>query len=69
MSWDKIQERWSQWRGEAREQWARITDSEWDRIAGCREKLVRTLQDCYGWARDEAEAQVHNYFQPRLRIA
>lgn len=61
-NWDKIQHCWNQFRAEALQQWARLTDSDWDGIAGCKDKLVGKLQKCYNWGREDAEAEVDKYF-------
>ena len=34
MNWDRVEGNWKQMKGKAREQWGKLTDSDWDQIAG-----------------------------------
>lgn len=65
INWDVVKGKWNQLKGEAREQWGRITDDEWDRIAGNKDQLVGKLQEHYGWSREEAERRADNYFSTK----
>ncbi|HWQ13443.1 MAG TPA: CsbD family protein [Roseiflexaceae bacterium] len=60
--WDVIKGMWNQLKGEARMQWGRLTDDDWDQIAGNREKLIGRLQEEYGWDRMETERRVDEFF-------
>ncbi|GAB4439473.1 MAG: hypothetical protein OHK0015_34300 [Chloroflexi bacterium OHK40] len=62
-TWDVIKGKWNQLKGEARIQWGKLTDDDWDQIAGNRDKLVGRLQERYGWEKIEAERQVDDYFR------
>lgn len=62
MNWDSIKAAWHQFREEALQQWAKLTVSEWEGIAGSKEQLVRRLQEHYHWQRDDAETEVNKYF-------
>lgn len=55
MNWDQIAGKWKQARGSIRTKWADITDSDFEMIAGNRDKLVGILQERYGIAREEAQ--------------
>ncbi len=61
-NWDVIKGKWTQLKGSARSQWGRLTDDEWDQIAGDRERLLGKLQERYGWSREQAERDVEDYF-------
>jgi len=61
-NWDIIKGKWNQLKGEARTQWGKLTDSDWEQIAGQKDKLVGKLQERYGWSRVEAEREVDDYF-------
>ena len=61
MNWDRIEGNWKQLKGKVREQWGRLTDDEFDTIGGKREKLMGSLQNSYGIARDEAEKQIKDF--------
>ncbi len=62
LNWDIIKGQWNQMKGEARKQWGKLTDDDWDQIAGERDKLIGRLQERYGWTREEAERSAEEYF-------
>ncbi|HLJ13218.1 MAG TPA: CsbD family protein [Bryobacteraceae bacterium] len=57
MNWDEIEGKWKQFAGAAREQWGKLTDDDWQRVAGKKDQLVGRIQERYGIARAEAEKQ------------
>jgi uncharacterized protein YjbJ (UPF0337 family) len=57
MNWDQVQGQWKQLKGEVKQRWGKLTDDDFDLIAGKRDKLVGKLQERYGIAREEAEKQ------------
>ena len=61
MNWDRIEGNWRQLKGQAKEQWGKLTDDEFDRIAGQRDQLVGRIQESYGISRDEADRQVRDW--------
>ena len=61
MNWDSIEGNWKQLKGKVREHWGRLTDDEFDTIAGKRDKLAGSLQNSYGIAKDEAEKQIEDF--------
>ncbi|MBR9764367.1 MAG: CsbD family protein [Rhodobacteraceae bacterium] len=63
MNWDRIEGNWKQVKGEAIAQWGKLTDDDVDVIDGRREQLVGKIQERYGIAKDEAEAQVRDFEQ------
>lgn len=52
---------WKQFKGSVQETWGDITDDQFDKIEGKREKLIGTIQENYGIAKDEAERQVDEW--------
>jgi len=58
MNWDRIEGNWKQIKGEARRQWGKLTDDDFDIAAGNRQKLAGRIQERYGMAKDEAERAV-----------
>lgn len=60
-NWDIIEGNWKQLKGEARRQWGKLTDDEWEQVAGSRDKLVGKLQEKYGWTHEEAEQHVDTF--------
>lgn len=65
--WDQIVGKWSQFKGEARVQWGKLTDDDMEQIAGEREKLAGKIQERYGIAREEANRQIDEWAD-RLKI-
>ena len=61
MNWDEIEGNWKQVRGKAKEQWGKLTDDDFDVVAGKRDQLVGKIQERYGVAKDEAERQISEW--------
>jgi len=57
MNWDRVEGNWKQLKGKAREKWGKLTDSDFETIAGKKDQLVGRIQERYGVARAEAERQ------------
>ena len=66
MNWDIIEGKWEQFKGEATKQWGKLTHDEWDQARGSKDKLVGKLQERYGWAKNDAEKNVDDFFRPRV---
>ncbi len=64
MNADIFKGKWKQLRGDVKKWWGDLTDDDLDRIAGERDKLVGRIQERYGYAREQAEAEV----RPRWRM-
>jgi uncharacterized protein YjbJ (UPF0337 family) len=58
MNWDQIQGNWKQVTGQAKKQWGKLTDNDFDIVAGRREQLAGKIQERYGVALEEAERQI-----------
>jgi uncharacterized protein YjbJ (UPF0337 family) len=63
MNWDIIKGKWKQLKGDARKQWGKLTDSDWEEVAGEKDKFLGKLQERYGWSREQAERDAENYFR------
>ncbi|HEV2562499.1 MAG TPA: CsbD family protein [Rhizomicrobium sp.] len=61
MNWDQVQGNWKQFAGKAREKWGKLTDSDFEKIAGKRDQLVGRIQESYGIAKEDAERQVREF--------
>lgn len=61
MNWDQIKGKWTQFRGQAKEQWGNLTDDDLDRVNGQQDQLVGRVQERYGIAREEAQRQVDDW--------
>lgn len=62
MNWDRIEGKWKQFKGVAKEKWGELTDDDLDQMAGKRDQLVGKVQERYGIAKDEAERQVDDFY-------
>jgi len=58
MNWAQIEGRWKVLSGQAKAEWAKLTDDDLALIAGKREQLVGKLQEHYGVVKDDAEKQI-----------
>jgi len=61
MNTEILQGKWKQIRGEVKKQWGKLTDDEVDRIHGSREKLTGSLQEWYGYSKEEAQEKVADF--------
>jgi len=55
MNWDQVEGKWKQFAGNARSKWGKLTDSDWDYVAGKKDNLVGRLQERYGYSKEEAD--------------
>jgi uncharacterized protein YjbJ (UPF0337 family) len=62
MNQDVLAGKWKQMRGQVKEWWGKLTDDDLDRIDGKLDKLTGVLQERYGYARDQAEAEIKKRF-------
>ncbi|MDO8906753.1 CsbD family protein [Hydrogenophaga sp.] len=61
MNWDTIQGNWKQLTGQAKQKWGKLTDDDLQVVAGHRDQLAGKIQERYGIAKDEAEAQIKDW--------
>lgn len=61
MNKDQLAGVWKRVRGQAQEQWGKLTGDDLDRINGQFDQLVGTLQQRYGWTKEEAERRVKEW--------
>jgi uncharacterized protein YjbJ (UPF0337 family) len=61
MNWDQVEGKWKQIKGEAKTRWGKLTDDDLDTVAGQRDKLVGTVQERYGIAKDQAQREVEDW--------
>jgi uncharacterized protein YjbJ (UPF0337 family) len=61
VNWDQIEGKWKQVKGQAQDQWGRLTNDDLDQIGGKREQLVGRIQERYGVAKEEAEKEVSEF--------
>lgn len=58
MNTDIMKGKWTEIRGALRQKWGKLTDSDYEEIAGNKEKLIGRLQQRYGYEREKAEREV-----------
>lgn len=58
MNWNQIEGKWHQLKGNAKQQWGKLTDDDLDRAEGNREKLEGILQEKYGKSKQEVQDEV-----------
>jgi uncharacterized protein YjbJ (UPF0337 family) len=61
MNWDRIEGNWKQFKGNAKEQWGKLTDDELDAVAGRREVLSGKIQEQYGISKEQAEQELADF--------
>ncbi len=58
MNKDIFEGNWKQMRGQMRNWWGKLTDDDFDQIAGNQDKLIGKLQERYGYSREQATQEV-----------
>jgi len=61
MNWDRIEGNWKQFRGNAVQQWGKLTGDQLDVIAGKRDLLLGRIQELYGISKEEGEKQLADW--------
>ena len=63
MNHDILAGKWKQMRGELKTWWGKLTDDDFDRISGQKDKLVGLIQERYGYTREQAEQEIERRLQ------
>jgi uncharacterized protein YjbJ (UPF0337 family) len=63
MNTDVFEGRWKQMRGDLRSWWGKLTDDDFEKIAGKKDRLVGVLQEKYGYTRDAAQQEIDRRFR------
>jgi uncharacterized protein YjbJ (UPF0337 family) len=61
MNWDRVEGNWKQLKGKAREKWGKLTDSDFEQIAGKKDQLIGRIQERYGITKEEAQKQADEW--------
>ncbi len=61
MNWDQIEGNWKQFKGAARQKWGKLTDDQWDQVAGKRTELAGKIQEAYGMGKEQAEREIETW--------
>jgi uncharacterized protein YjbJ (UPF0337 family) len=63
MNWDQVEGKLKQMKGSMRQKWGKLTDSDYEQIAGNRDKFLGRLQERYGYTKDKAEKELDEWVQ------
>jgi uncharacterized protein YjbJ (UPF0337 family) len=58
MNEDILKGQWKQLRGQVKEWWGVLTDDDLDKIDGQRDQMIGTLQEKYGFTKDQATREL-----------
>ncbi len=61
MNKDIFEGNWKQMSGQMRNWWGKLTDDDFEQIAGNKDKLIGKLQERYGYSREQAEREVNEH--------
>ena len=62
MNRDILKGKWNEIKGDLKMKWGNLTDDDWSYISGDREKLIGTLQQRYGRAKEQVTREVDMFF-------
>jgi uncharacterized protein YjbJ (UPF0337 family) len=60
---DTFEGQWRQMRGELRSWWGKLSENDFERIAGKKDRLIGLLQEKYGYTREAAQQEVDRRFR------
>jgi uncharacterized protein YjbJ (UPF0337 family) len=63
MDWNRVEGNWKQVKGKAKEKWGKLTDDDLNVIEGRRDQLEGKLQQRYGFAKDQIQKDVDDWFK------
>ncbi len=61
MNWDQVEGNWKQFRGQVKQQWAKLTDDDLALINGKRIELLGKIQERHGITKEQAEKQLDSF--------
>ena len=62
-----IEGQWKQLKGEAKRLWGKLTDDDLERAEGNRDKMVGTLQERYGYHKEQAQTEFDGWVE-KMRL-
>jgi uncharacterized protein YjbJ (UPF0337 family) len=63
MNGDKFKGQWKQLKGEVQKQWGKLSDDDYHKIQGDKEKLIGKIQERHGQTREQAEQEYNNWYR------
>lgn len=61
MNKDTLKGNWKQLKGQARQQWGKLTEDDVERVEGSWDEMVGLIQERYGKSREEAERELEDW--------
>ncbi len=58
MNSDILKGKWKQMKGDLKIWWGRLTEDDFDQIAGSKDRLIGKIQERYGYNKERAEREV-----------
>jgi len=69
MNSDMFEGNWKQFKGKMREKWGKLTDDDWNTVAGKKDQFIGKLQERYGYSRDQAEQDYSDWEKANERTS
>ncbi len=63
MNWDVIEGNWSQFKGEMRDKWGKLTDNDWEQMNGKKEKFFGAMHEKYGYKKEELSKELDRFLE------
>jgi uncharacterized protein YjbJ (UPF0337 family) len=60
---DTFEGQWRQMRGELRSWWGKLSENDFEKIAGKKDRLLGMLQEKYGYTREAAQQEIDRRFK------
>jgi uncharacterized protein YjbJ (UPF0337 family) len=60
---DILSGKWMQLRGQAQQQWGKLTDSDLDQANGKTEELAGVLKEKYGYTNEKAHQEIDSFLK------
>ena len=68
MNIDILQGKWMQLRGQAKQRWGKLTDSDLDKVTGKADELAGLLKEKYGYTTEKAHQEIASFLRYALRF-
>lgn len=63
MNWEQVEGQWQELKGVVREKWGKLTDDDYEVIAGKKDRLLGKLHVHYGLAKEDAEKELDAFIK------
>ena len=60
---DILKGKWEQLKGKVRSKWGKLTDDDVEKIGGAKDRLVGSIRERYGFAKEDAEREVEDWLR------